>query len=343
MMNFGADGQPAISGTRDVPVTILIPKCAATEQKPLPYVVFGPGLFGNAKAYLAMQVFHEVADRVCMIWIGTDWIGLATDDIMILATYILPDLNKVYILTDRLQQGHVNNQVMTRLFRTALKDDDALKVDGHTITDGKEVYYFGVSNGGVQGGTYMALSKDVTRGTFNVPGCEWSFMIFRSTQFNPINPFLDSLYPDPLDRQLLVAASQADWDYSDPASFAAHLLRDPLPGATVKRILVQESIGDAQVPNLATRVLARTIGLKGLDLTQHVYGIEEASAPLDSAYTQWDTHISPLPPTTDMPAPNDNGAHSDIQTFLPLQEQVQMFFAPDGQVQSVCGGPCDVK
>jgi hypothetical protein len=343
MMSFDADGQPAINGTRDVPVTIEVPRCAATATKPLPYVVFGPGLFGTAKATLAMPVFADVSDRFCMILIGTDWIGLSTEDVGILATYVLPDLNKVYIITDRLQQAHVNFQVMQRLFAKAIKDDDALKVDGHAITDGKEVYYFGVSNGGVQGGTFMALSPDVTRGVLNVPGCEWSLMIWRSTQFNPINPLLGNLYPDPLDRQLLVAASQAEWDYADPASFARHLLADPLPGAPMKHILVQESIGDAQVPNLATRILARTMGLKGLDLTQHVYGVDEVGGPLDSAYTQWNSNPSPLPPTTDVPAPSDNGAHNAIQGFLPLQDQIQRFYKPDGRIESTCGGPCTIK
>ena len=40
----------------------------------------------------------------------------------------------VYLVTDRLQQAHVNIQVMTRLFLTTLKNDPALAVNGHAVT-----------------------------------------------------------------------------------------------------------------------------------------------------------------------------------------------------------------
>src|SRR5262249_50408720 len=144
--------------------------------------------------------------------------------------------------TDRLQQSHVNAQVMARMFLRKIKDDDALKVDGHPITDGSRVYYFGVSNGGIQGGTFMALSPDVERGVLNVPGAEWSLMIFRSTQFLPLQPFINTMFPDPLDRQVLVNFSQGEWDHADPINFAPHLLANPLPGSLAKRIILQESI-----------------------------------------------------------------------------------------------------
>src|SRR5262249_49630679 len=111
--------------------------------------------------------------------------------------------------------------------------------------------------------------------------------------------------------------------------------------APAKRIILQESIGDAQVTNISTEVLARTMGLDGMELVQPVYGIVEKPGPLDSAYTQWDIHPSPLPPTTNTPAPHDNGAHGGIQELPPLRLHIQDFFTADGQVQPTCGGPCD--
>ena len=138
----------------------------------------------------------------------------------------------------------------------------------------------------------------------------------------------------------MIAASQSEWDYTDPASFAPHLLRDPLPGSSAKRILVQESIGDSQVPNLATRILARAMGLPGLDLEQPVFGVPMLPAPLDSAYTQWNVHREPLPPTVNMPSPVDNGAHDAISVLAPLQAQLQAFLTPTGQVTQTCTGLC---
>jgi hypothetical protein len=230
---------------------------------------------------------------------------------------------------------------MARLFQKRIKDDPALAFGGHPVTDGAHRYYFGVSNGGIQGVTFMALSPDIERGVLNVPGCQWSLMIFRSSQFNPLYPLLDVIIPDPLDRQVLVTASQTEWDHSDPASFAPHLILDPLPGVPPKRVILQESIGDSQVPNMSTRLLARAIGLQGLGLVQRVHGIEEVDGPLDSAYTQWDTHKTPLPPPINTPPDIDNGAHGAIQELPALGEQLRLFFAPDGQAVNTCGGPCD--
>ena len=119
--------------------------------------------------------------------------------------------------------------------------------------------------------------------------------MFRSIHFNRMYQFLSGVYPDTLDQQLLLTFTQMEWDYTDPINFAPHLLDNPLPGSVKKRILVQESIGDAQVPNMSTRMLVRTIGLPGLALVQPVQGVETKSAPLDSAYTQWDAHKLPLP------------------------------------------------
>jgi hypothetical protein len=277
-----------------------------------------------------------------MILIGTDWIGLSGGDVQTLINFVLPDLNNLFIITDRLQQAHVNAQVMARLFAKAIKDDPALATGGHAISDGAEAYYFGISLGGIEGGTFMGLSPDVTRGVLNVPGCEWSFMMWRSTDFNQLYPILAIIYPDPLDRQVLTAAAQSEFDYADPATFAPHLLGDPLPGTPRKHVLLQESVGDAQVPNHATETLARTIGLSGLELVQPIYGIPAGDpGPLDSAYTQWNIHPMPLPPTTNVPAPKDNGAHGGIQELGPLQDQITQFLRPDGQVAGTCGGPCD--
>jgi hypothetical protein len=344
-MNFGADGQPALRGTTDFPVVVEIPKCAASADHPLPFVVFGHGLFGTAKDTLNDPRILEIADRLCMVVLGTDWIGLSTGDLPTVASSVLADLNNIAIVTDRLQQAHANVQTMTRLFMTAMKDDPALAIDGHPISDGAERYYFGVSLGGIEGATFMGISPDVVRGVLNVPGAEWSFLMWRSTDFNELYPVLALIYPDALDRQLITAAAQSEFDYADPATFAPHLLgtvADPLPGTPAKRIIIQESIGDAQVSNRATEILARTIGLAGLELVRPVFGIVAGDpGPLDSAYTQWDSHAMPLPPTTNVPAQNDNGAHNDIQGFVPLKDQIARFFTPDGRAEATCGGPCD--
>src|SRR5262249_37294327 len=151
----------------------------------------------------------QLGNTWCGILIGTDWIGLSGNDLANIANVLSADLNNVYVITDRLQQAHVNAQVMTRLFATKMKDDPLFQVNGHAMTDAKTLYYFGVSLGGIQGTTFMALQPDIVRGVLNVPGAEWSLLIPRSKDFAPLAIFLNGALPDPLDRQIAIAASQS--------------------------------------------------------------------------------------------------------------------------------------
>ena len=340
MMNFDSSGKPKSIGLADVPILIHIPQCAVNAAAPLPVVTFGHGLFMNAQQFLDAPELEAASDELCAVGMATDWIGLSATDLPVIAQFLASDLNNVYIVTDRLQQAHVNAQIMTRMMLTQFKNDPAMALNGKPVTDGSQVYYYGISNGGIQGGTFMALSKDIVRGVLNVPGCEWSLLIYRSTDFNQLKPLLNSSYPDPLDAQVIILASQSEWDYTDPATFAPHLLQSPLAGRVTKRILVQESIGDAQVTNIATRVLVRTIGLPGLDLETPIFGVTQLSAPLDSAYTQWDSHPNPLPPTTNTALTSDNGAHDSVYRQPDALAQVKAFLTPTGQVQQTCQGPC---
>jgi hypothetical protein len=340
-LDYGPDGQPMLRGIDTMPVIVQIPQCALTATGPLPVIVFGHGLFSTAEDELATPLIQQVANQACVVFIGTDWIGLSSADLPVLGEYLPKDLNNVYLVTDRLQQAHVNIQVMTHLFLTKLKDDPALAVNGKAVTDASDVAYFGISDGGIQGATFMALTPDVERGALNVPGCEWSLLIYRSVDFADIKPIVSALVPDPVEIQTVIALLQSEWDYTDPATYAPHLLHDPLPGLFTKRILLQESIGDAQVTNLATRVLARTMGIPGLDLIVPVYGVGAQPAPLDSAYTQWNSNSMPLPPTGDLALPADNGAHDAVYQYPPAQQQLLGFLAPGGQVQQTCSGPCN--
>jgi hypothetical protein len=326
-LHFDAAGRPAMRGLVDVPVIINVPRCATT---PVPLVVFGHGLFLDRTAADSLRALTQ---KPCAVWAAADWWGLSTADIAPLAQQVAADLNNVYRVQDRLQQAMVNNLVVARLMLTKIKDDPAL---GGTL-DGTRGYYYGISNGGIQGTGLMALSPDLSRGVLNVPGANWSLLIWRSTDFNGLKPLVTSALTDAFDAQIYIGLLQPEWDYVDPATFA--------PGLTThKKILMQESIGDAQVSNLATRYLARAMGIVGLQpLVEPVYGVETQPAPLDSAYTQWNSHPMPLPPATNTSLPMDTWAHNAVWSSAKAQQQVEAFLREGGQVIDVCGGvPCDI-
>ncbi len=341
-LNLDDAGRPKMRALVDVPFFAHVPVCARRATHSLPIVVIGHALLGNARETLNLLALERFANQYCAIVVATDWLGLATSDLAMLAELLPSDFNRIYAVTDRLQQAHVNAQVMTRQLVTHIKDDPALALDGRALTDGSEVYYFGVSNGGIQGPAYLALSPDVTRGVLQVAGADWSLMLFRCSDFRLLLHLMAGPLPDPLDRQIAVAAMQSEWDYTDAATFAPHLLADPLPGSGRKHVLLQESLGDAEVTNLATELLARTVGVAGLQLLRPVFDIASAPPPLDSALTQWDLRPNVLPPASNTALPHDNGAHTVLYGYPVAQQQVMRFFQPEGRVTDVCHGPCTI-
>jgi hypothetical protein len=328
-----------------------VPKCAQTAAGPLPIMVFGHGLFGSAFGEMNSDYEKQVIDQLCMVQVGTDWIGLADSDVPQVVSTVVPDFANFDLVTDRLQQAQVNVHVLARLAIRKLKDDPMLKLNGKPITDGSQIYYYGISDGGIQGNTFMALSPDILRGAINVGGGEWSLMMSRSADFAMLKGVLDSTYPVQRDQELLFAVSQAYWDFSDPVNYAPRSIRAPFPdehGAPLppRHLLQQESKNDAQVPNLSTRLMVRTLGLKQLTPSiEPVWGVEMAAGPLDSAYSQWDAMPMPPPGPYNVPPTEGKGwmgysAHEAIRRMPQLIDQLSKFLQPNGQVVDTCGMPC---
>jgi hypothetical protein len=336
-----SSGVPQWQETWQANFILHIPKCAETATGPLRIVVVGHGLFGSAEYDIDSAFERGLADDLCVVQVGTNWLGFSVNDRNQTVQEVLLDMSALYLVTDKAMQGHVNFHVLTRLVLTTLKDDPLLTIEntagGTPVTDGSEIYYFGCSNGAIQGTGFMALSPDVERGVLDVGGGPWSLMMQRSGDFGVLAGAFVIKYPDTADQQLLFAVWQSYFDFIDPTTWAAHLFRDPLQPIGTKRVIVHESYGDAQVPNLGTRYLARTAGLTGLrPLLDPPFGITEEAGPLDSAYTQWNVHPSPMPPEDNVTPNDDNGAHDAVRRLPEVAAQLDLFFHPDGQAVQTC-------
>lgn len=166
--------------------------------------------------------------------------------------------------------------------------------------------------------------------------------MWRSSNFQRLLPLLSANYSDALDRQVLIAFSQMMWDTTDPATYAPHVVSAPLPGSGgAKRVLYQEGLGDAQVPNLATQKMVRTMGIPLLrEPVETPWGIPIASGPIPSGYVQFDIGQTPRPGDDNIP-PKDNPVHGAIRWLLPAQQQLERFLTDGGVVVDTCAGkPC---
>lgn len=334
--------------TRWYPFTMLVPPQARAGE-PLPLVVFGHGIFGTGNRYLAggigRELIQPLSHQFGAVVIATDWIGLSGNDRDIVGR-IVRDLNKVHMVTDRLQQALVNNLVLTELALGNLADDELFAFAGEDWVDPSRVYYYGVSLGGIQGISLVSLSPRISRAMLAVPGGCWSALLSRSIVFKPFKILIDSMYPDPLLQQAYIAMLQAKFDGSDGVNVGQLLVRRPLPDAPAeRRVVLLEAIGDCQVPNLTTHIVARSIGLAQLrPVVEPVWGLERVEGPTTrpvlAQILQPDALARYTPPELNVLPEKENGTHSDIVRLDPAILQL-MRLLETGMVEQFCEGACD--
>lgn len=334
-------GMPKYTGQAGYSILVHIPWCITTATLPVPIMIYGHGLLGsNSEMNSGYQEGLINNGPLCMVQIGTNWIGLSESDIGN-AARALTDFNYMPLITDKLQQAHINMIIMARLATGALITDPNMQYNGKSII-GNEIYYYGISQGGIEGVTFMSVDPDIIHGALGVAGSIYSIMMQRSYDFADLSAILDPSYPDPLDRLKLLSLSQYQWDFTDPISFAAHVVNNPLPNTPKKQILIQAGLNDCQVPNLSTEILVRTMGIPALNpLPISIYGIPLQDAPLDSAFTLWKVPDSTryVPPSTDTMPTQDNGVHEDIRRLTEVKTQLGQFFTPSGVVHQTCVAP----
>ena len=347
-LKLDAAGKPVYQRMQKFPFFIHIPRCAETATKPLPVFIFGHGLFGTLTGELTSSYHKALQQELCMVTAQGLWMGLSEPDVPdILTEVIIKNFSNLPRITDQLQQAQVNAHALVQLFKGDFLKHKSMQVGGKPVTDGKAFYYLGISNGGIQGVAFAALNKEIERFVFNVSGGMWSLMIQRSSNFAVLAMSLKRRYPKALDRAILVSLSQHLWDYTDPITWGRHAISDPLPGYSKKRIILQESRHDDQVPNISTRVVARTLGLTALKpVVQTAHGIPEAAGPLDSAFMQWDIQPKVKPDGTNTPAPKpkpSESAHLVVRTLASWRKQLKEFYKPNGKAVHPCSGPCGAK
>ncbi|HEY3095868.1 MAG TPA: hypothetical protein VGK05_03435, partial [Acidimicrobiia bacterium] len=314
--------------------------------------IYGHGLLGSNKEVSSGNV-EDMANEHNFVFCATKWIGMSDDDI-VNAVGILQDLGKFPTLTDRLQQAMLDQLYLARLMihasgfvaNAAFQDSS-----GNPVLDTSDVFYDGNSQGGIFGGTVMAIAQDITRGVLGVPGMNYSLLLTRSTDFASYASILYPAYPNELRRPLLLALIQMLWDRSDPNGYAHHMTTDPLPGTPAHKVLLHEAFGDHQVANVATEIEARTIGAsihqpaiasgRSYELTPY-YGIPAIpSDPFDgSAIIIWDSGAA-TPPTTNTAPSTGFDPHSDPRNSADARTQKSDFLTTGGAVVDVCSGaPC---
>jgi hypothetical protein len=327
-----SSGLPAQQLPQEADLYVYISDAAAAaEPGTAPVWIFGHGVFSEPDNYLFKEEdvsgVAELADRAGAILIGTRWRGMTYTDVLT-AVNVGNDFGRIPELSDKLAQGVANNVALSRL----ILEGDLLEdpVFGG-VADTSQVFYYGISLGGIQGAVMMANNPYIDHGVLHVGGGVWSTLLERSSHWPTFEVLVAYSIPSPAERQLVYSLSQLFWDVSDPASFVSQL--------SGRSVLWQEAIGDEQVPNITTEILARGAGapLMSPSATSPPLFSSVESPTAGPVLVQFDPDLG-VPPEGNRPAVV-TGAHDAPRLWEGQQAQVLRFLDPvdPGVVEHYCG------
>ena len=339
VLELDASGLPVQTGWSEPAFWVRIPH-SALSGPPHGLVQYGHGQNGSG-TQVRGGFNGRIANQYGLIFFACDMLGMSEDDVIGIAL-LLFDLNRFPWMADRLHQGMLNHLLLARAMRQRLGGLPEVQALGVTVNPA-ELFYSGISQGGIYGATYMALSQDVARGHLGVPGNDYSFMIQRSKNFELFEVGAALNYPDRNDRVILANAVQLLWDGTDPVSYYRHIEAAPFPDTPPHRVLLTPAKGDPQVPVVTNERVARSdIGIPILAhwdaertpslLTEATFPREGSGIVLYAFGNPWPPPGVNLPPEDGMDDPHGKPRQ------LPHHQAQKVHFFRTGEIIDVCGG-----
>lgn len=335
-LNLGQDGLPVQNGWREAPFWALVPH-SALDGEPVDLMMYGHGLLGTGE-----QVFGgkrpQLAHEHRFVLVAPSWTGMANEDFPV-AVAATADMSHFVWMGDRLHQGMME---FVLLARGALRRMPAMaEIADRGISLSDQIYYSGISQGGIFGGTFVALSPDVRRGHLGVPGNHYQVMIQRSVDFVPYQLGIQASYNFRPDQKILLPLVQLLWDQTDPVTYYHHLEREPFPGNEPSTVLLGLAKGDWQVPMIVNEVMARSdVGLAVMEgYGRPLYGIQEQPYPRQGSGIVMYDFGNPWPPSSNQPPePHELGDPHNKPGSSDHHNAQLAHFLRTGEIIDVCGG-----
>lgn len=345
MLTRDENGQPYYNGETVVPFTILIPRTAQEDPRPLPLLQYGHGLLGGQDEVFSGYL-GEMANKYGFVIFAVDWTGMKNEDADAITLMIVQDIGRFAMIPEREHQGFVEFFAAERMMRGDMASDEAMMFTPEggaatSVIDTTKLWYYGNSQGGILGGAYLALNPDIPRGVLGVPGTPYHLLLSRSSDFTPFFGLIQAVYYDQRDITFFMAWMQNLWDSGDASGYARFMNEEPLDGVA-HQVLIQDAIGDAQVTPLGAQNMARAYGAVQVNAEpyQEIYGVGVESGPWTGSAIAEYFHNTPDVPYTNTPPDDEYDTHEDTRRTVAAQEQLYHFLST-GEVVDYCDGACD--
>jgi hypothetical protein len=338
-LNLDATGRPVAQGTRRMDFWVRVPH-SALGGEPHGIVLYGHGLLGSGEEVRSGHL-GRLANTHRLIMVSANLSGMSGEDLPAVFA-AMRDMSYFRAIGQRLHQGLVQWVLLARAMRERL---GALPVmmSNNVRINRDELFYSGNSQGGIFGGTFMAISPDITRGHLGVPGNNYSTLLHRSTDFDGYFALLRMRYELPANLNVVLGVAQLHWDGTDPVNYLRHIHQEPFPGNTPHEVILGPAKGDYQVSVLTNEVAARTdIGIPLManydsertpwNCTQSSYPRRGSGVVLFDYGNPWPTPGNVTPTRVMVGDPHERPRRQESH-----QRQIANFFRT-GEIIDVCGG-----
>jgi len=339
--------------TMQTPFVCIVPRIALT-RKTRP-ALYGHGLLGSPDDVMAPAV-QAMAQEYAFVFCSLRQAGMSDQDSDHLRA-VLRDASRFPEHADRVQQGLLNALMLGRamIHSKGLVTHPAFQfAGGGPLLDTQRLYYDGTGQGGNFGTVLTALAPDFQRAVLGSTGMRYSLMIPRSIELDAQNAALAQGYPDRVTRNIVLAMLQGLWDRAEANGYAARITGDPPPNTPIHDVLLQTSVGDHQIPQISSEILARTAEMtvrqpvfdpgRSPDKIPFFDVLPTSQLELESGLVMWDSGPirdggllgTDLPPIGGLPPRSGRDPHGLVQMTVAARAQKSAFLMPTGRLLEVC-------
>jgi len=334
-------GMPFYNGDTTADFLVRIPCSLIESPKAAPILQYGHGLLGS-KNEARTGHLSRLADDAGYVVVAAEWKGMSDRDRGEITLMMAQDISNFAFVPERSVQGFVEFMAVLHVAMKGLSQDAMLDFEGINLIDPSRRYYYGISQGGILGGAYLAFSKDLTRGVLGVPGAPYAVLLPRSADFQPFFDIMTAKYNRAHDIEMVMALLQQLWDPAEAGGWLKDMNEAPGEGVEPKQVLIQAAIGDAQVTTLGAQIMARAYGAKTVaPQTRPIWGVDEAESGFSgSAIVEWFYPDGAEEPVVNLPPDYARDTHECPRREPAAQAQIRDFFE-SGVINQYCDGVCE--
>ena len=330
-----SEGHVTSSGSAEASWVALIPRSVAEQPADAPparLLQFGHGFFGSVGEMGGYPA--QLADEKGFVLVGMDWWGMSSPDRVGVIGALADAPEEALRFVERTHQGMANAIALGVAATEQFAGLDAFSVDGRVVVDPERLFFLGISQGHILGGTYAGLSPRVDAVALTSGGAGFGFIMTRSRSFGIFRLLIDSTFPGVANQQRTLALLAPSLDRIDPALWSRY--------AEVP-VLLQTGLGDTEVPALTTHVHARALGAGLLGpAVRAVPGIAESTGPAHgSMLVEYDLGYQPEPTSAWGVPEAGTSVHEEVRRLPAVKEQIDLFLREGGLIENTCGGVCD--